>query len=235
MNPIFKLLKFFRSLVNMLGIDIHFIKARPSESALYLNSEEIANVNWQDPKVLNKFLDKERLSMFDDLVSLLQSKQVFIDNQPVADVGCGPGIFLKILAERINATDLTGYDFSENSLKIASKIFPGAYYIKHDIYQPVNNNYSLVTCTEVIEHLLDPEIALSNLIRMTAPGGWLLITVPDGRKDHFEGHINFWSPESWEHFIMKNADNCRFECGKIGRQNLYALLQKSEPLPEQPV
>jgi len=226
MNPFIKLLKFFRSLINIFGIDVHLIKTKSSESALYLNSKEISNMNWKDPKVVNKFLDKERLSMFDEIIRLLHTSQIFPGNQPVADVGCGAGIFLKIISERMNAKNLTGFDFSENSLNIASKIFPGAHYIKHDIYQPVNTYYYLITCTEVIEHLLEPEIAVINLIKMMSPGGWLLITVPDGRKDQFEGHINFWSPESWERFIQKNADNCRYSCGKIGKQNLYALLQK---------
>jgi SAM-dependent methyltransferase len=36
----------------------------------------------------------------------------------------------------------------------------------------------LVLCTEVLEHIQEHEQALDELARVTAPGGWLLITVP---------------------------------------------------------
>jgi SAM-dependent methyltransferase len=36
----------------------------------------------------------------------------------------------------------------------------------------------LVLCTEVLEHIEQHESALDEIARVTAPGGWLLITVP---------------------------------------------------------
>jgi len=222
-------------MVNKLGIDIHLIEKKHHESAIQMNSELFSNINWKDPRKAKKFLKKERIEFFEEIVKLLQFRNIEIMDKPVADVGCGSGALFLVLAEKLQGNNFIGFDFSEESLKVAEKIFPGAKYFQYNVYDSFPGNFFLTICTEVIEHLLNPELALKNLIDMTADNGWILITVPDGRKDYFEGHINFWSPESWEHFIMKNSDNCRFECGKIGRQNLYALLQKSEPLPEQPV
>lgn len=36
----------------------------------------------------------------------------------------------------------------------------------------------LILCTEVLEHIHDHEEALDEMARVTAPGGWLLLTVP---------------------------------------------------------
>jgi 2-polyprenyl-3-methyl-5-hydroxy-6-metoxy-1,4-benzoquinol methylase len=226
MNPFIRFLKFLRRMVNKLGIDIHLVEKKHHESAIHLNSELISNINWKDPRKVKKYLTKERVEFFEEIARILQINSIDIKDKPVADVGCGSGALFHILAEKLHGKNFVGFDFSEESLKVAEKIFPGAKYVHYNIYDSYQANFYLTLCTEVIEHLMDPEIALKNLMAMTADNGWLLITVPDGRKDQFEGHINFWSPESWERFIQKNADNCRYSCGKIGKQNLYALLQK---------
>lgn len=41
-----------------------------------------------------------------------------------------------------------------------------------------NETCDLVLCTEVLEHIEEHEQALDELARVTAPGGWLVITVP---------------------------------------------------------
>ncbi len=226
MNLFIRFLKFLRHTVNKLGIDVHLVEKKHHESAIELNSEMLSNINWKDPRKVKKYLTKERMEFFQEIVKILKSKNIDINDKPVADVGCGSGALFHILAEKLNGNNFTGFDFSDESLKVAEKIFPAAKYIHYNIYDSYPDNFYLTICTEVIEHLLDPELAVKNLISMTDDKGWILITVPDGRKDHFEGHINFWSPESWERFIQKNADNCRYSCGRIGKQNLYALLQR---------
>lgn len=50
-------------------------------------------------------------------------------------------------------------------------------------------------------------VTLKNLIGMVDKSGIALVTVPDGRIDTFEGHINFWSPESWEVFVKDLVGN----------------------------
>jgi hypothetical protein len=78
----------------------------------------------------------------------------------------------------------------------------------------------------VLEHLLYPGKALLNLVSAIKPGGGLLITVPDGRKDTYSGHINFWSPESWQIFIQEGTEGLKVTTGNISGRNLYALISR---------
>lgn len=224
--------KFKSRILKFLG---RFGKVDNSISAIEFNSPEQAEEQWSKIGNVKKFFSSSVESFNQEIIRILEQKNIDLRNKKIADIGCGTGQLLKLIAINYNPSHCVGMDFSMSAIKIAQKIYPEAIYKQHNIYNPIHDKFYLITCTEVLEHLLDPEIALRNLLDALEESGWLFITVPDGRKDYFEGHINFWSPESWEHFIMKNSDNCRFECGKIGRQNLYALLQKSEPLPEQPV
>jgi 2-polyprenyl-3-methyl-5-hydroxy-6-metoxy-1,4-benzoquinol methylase len=96
------------------------------------------------------------------------------------------------------------------------------------VNNPWHEKYDFVLCTEVLEHLLHPEIALNNIMNMLEENGKALITVPNGRTDTFGGHINFWSPESWNVFIKKNSAGFYSETGLIHNNSAnYAILTKS--------
>ncbi len=70
-----------------------------------------------------------------------------------------------------------------------------------------------------------PEVALKNIIDMMGKDSACLITVPNGRLDQYEGHINFWSPESWEVFIKSNSGGLHFKIGTINNnKNNFALI-----------
>lgn len=84
----------------------------------------------------------------------------------------------------------------------------------------------MLFCTEVLEHLLFPDKALKNILKMIANNGTLLVTVPNGRTDTYKGHINFWSPESWKVFIETNCEGFSYDIGltKDSGDN-YAIIQ----------
>jgi hypothetical protein len=57
-----------------------------------------------------------------------------------------------------------------------------------------------------ISHINKPDIAIHNLVDSLKKNGILYITVPDGRRDNFKGHIHFWSIESFKLLIDKNIE-----------------------------
>jgi len=202
-------------------------KTKQPLSATELNSQEVAEAHWSDPAILKKFFSPSIQKFNEEIISIIRLHDIKPEGKKIADVGCGTGQLLKSLAASFSPSYCLGLDFSNSALQVAKNVFPEACYKQHNIYEPLNNDrFYLITCTEVIEHLLDPDIAFSNLLTMLEGSGWLLVTVPDGRKDTFDGHINFWSPESWERFVVKNTNNYQCTFGKIGKQNLYALIKK---------
>ncbi|MHC4616155.1 MAG: methyltransferase domain-containing protein [Planctomycetota bacterium] len=71
-----------------------------------------------------------------------------------------------------------------------------------------DGSFDVILCTEVLEHVLEPIKALSEMVRIVRPGGRLLITAPLGSglhqlPYHFYGGL---SPEWYKHFLR------RFNC-----------------------
>jgi hypothetical protein len=74
---------------------------------------------------------------------------------------------------------------------------------------------------ETLEHLLHPGEALRNLLEASRR---CILTVPEGRKDSFRGHINFWSLESWEVLCRDNAGSRNVTVQEFNEdQNLVAI------------
>ena len=66
-------------------------------------------------------------------------------------------------------------------------------------------------CTEVLEHVRAPEDAADVLVRLCASPGTIVITVPDGAQDAWQGHLNFWTEAALEDFLGRygNAEVSR--------------------------
>ena len=106
---------------------------------------------------------------------------------------------------------------------------PKASFFKHDIYNNLNLHFDLLVCMETLEHLNYPERALGNLLNAS---NVVILTVPDGRKDSFRGHINFWSMESWKIFIKNFANEEDIFFKMINNNNLLAIIEsKKDRLP----
>src|SRR5262249_6527343 len=71
--------------------------------------------------------------------------------------------------------------------------------------------FDLILCTEVLEHCEYPADIVKDMFLAGKPGGMIVITLADGRKDTWEGHIHFWSPESFKLFIQSFQKRANFE------------------------
>ncbi len=115
----------------------------------------------------------------------------------VLEYGVGPGYNLakllcgsktgvdvsEFLAQKINALGIT---FKSNSLELADESF------------------DVIICHHVLEHVAEPWATLTELRRLLAPGGTLLLFVPYDREkqwqkynsDEKSGHIYSWTPQT---------------------------------------
>ena len=191
-------------------------------SPIHHNSKEGLNEFYSDAEAVASFLDP---GFYDRVLDLLVAHGVGYEQKRVADVGCGTGGLLKALQGRDQAQSLIGFEYSERALDLARKQVPGVEFCSFDIYEGSSRDFDVIFCIEVLEHLLHPDRALRNIVDMLSDSGVALLTVPNGRTDTFLGHINFWSPESWDVFVKQTCEGLTVKTGLID-QNNYAVITR---------
>jgi ubiquinone/menaquinone biosynthesis C-methylase UbiE len=97
------------------------------------------------------------------------------------DIGTGNGFLPRIARASLNGVHITGTDFAENALAAAADALDEQKLADLDAQGlPFENeSFDFITCLEVIEHLVFPEQALSEMHRVLKPGGRVVITVPN--------------------------------------------------------
>jgi len=166
-----------------------------------INSLKSINIFYSSPENIERYCDAERLDIYLLFLDTLAANVEVKRNSRILDAGCGLGVFTKLMDERFGGI-VCGFDFSDVAISQAQQN-NGIRFFTHDIYDSLPERYDIIVCMETLEHLIEPEVAVRNLLNSLSDGGTLFLTVPDGRVDRHVRHINFWSPESWEIFIKK--------------------------------
>lgn len=148
---------------------------------------------------MDQYLDSSRLFLYEELAALVEP----FHPRSVLDVGCGGGHLLRAVEARLSGgLELVGVDYSRTAITLARQILPRARWVAHDLYGlELGKKFDLVLCVEVLEHLEDPHRAMSRLAKHCAPDGHLVVTVPDGAVDRWEGHVNFWTEMEFRDWI----------------------------------
>jgi SAM-dependent methyltransferase len=119
------------------------------------------------------------------------------------DVGCGSGDFLAEISRHFPGLSLAGIDHSQIGLDVTASKFPEATLKQVDLESEQSDASNLDTwashavCSEVLEHMHDPVLALRNISNFIKPGGILVVTVPGGPKSAFDlsiGHLRHYTP-----------------------------------------
>lgn len=94
---------------------------------------------------------------------------------PCLDVGTGTGLLLRHLPPAS-----VGLDINPRNMDKARRYAPQAQVMQADAEAlPLqSNSFSTVLCTEVLEHLPNPELAVAEIERVLVPGGVLIGSVP---------------------------------------------------------
>ena len=103
-------------------------------------------------------------------------------NVRLLDVGCGEGWVLSHFAEL--GCKVTGVDFSSFGVAQFNSHVIGNFH-QEDIYLFLqravseNQQYDIIALANVVEHVLEPEQVLSDLTKILAPDGVLIVTFPN--------------------------------------------------------
>lgn len=100
----------------------------------------------------------------------------------ILDMGCGEGVFSRELYKR--NFKVTGLDIDSDAISAARTIAHNAnlkinYLVADALDSKLpNNSFAQLICTDVIEHVDDPDKGLQEISRIVAPNGEAIITVP---------------------------------------------------------
>lgn len=95
-------------------------------------------------------------------------------NDRVLEVGCGKGRFLKVIKEVYPDTECTGVDISSAMLACLPPDIRAIKGSLESIPCP-DDHFDIVFSVEAIEHSPNPEVAVKEMVRVTRPGGWVII------------------------------------------------------------
>ena len=152
--------------------------------------------------------------------------------ETVLDAGCGEGFAVEYLTRQRPGWQITGVDLSSDAIAYAQAQFGNrARFQTGSIYElPFpDDSFDAVLCSEVLEHLDDPDRAVAELKRVARH--YVVITVP--REPYFQWlnnigqglglspdpeHVNFWTKMSFQMFIHRH-----FEAPEFAWKHIYQL------------
>lgn len=127
------------------------------------------------------------------------------------EIGCGEGYSTQRLSAMLpKSVKLEASEYVEHQIPFAKKLNPGLKVTQESIYElkHKDDSFDLIFLLEVLEHLDYTEQGLAELLRVTKPGGYLILGVPRepiwralnmARGTYLKdwgntpGHLNHWS------------------------------------------
>jgi len=157
-------------------------KIEKNVSTAELNHFAGLSARWWDPQGPSRplmALNPVRLAFIEQM--LHAQKRTFKAVRAL-DVGCGGGLLSEAMAQA--GADVIGIDLSPELLEVAKLHALGAglteinYQLQsaEDMAQAQPEQFDLVTCMEMLEHVPDPEAVLAACIKLLKPGGLLVLS-----------------------------------------------------------
>jgi 2-polyprenyl-3-methyl-5-hydroxy-6-metoxy-1,4-benzoquinol methylase len=129
------------------------------------------------------------------------------------DVGCGVGTKLEFIHKKIPTLLITGID-QESAINYCKKKYPFGKWIVDNFENPNNKiKADLIICSDVIEHLLNPNNLLNYLKKSIKNEGYIIISTPErdklrGKKCNISPnkyHIREWNYREIENYLKNSG------------------------------
>jgi SAM-dependent methyltransferase len=129
-------------------------------------------------------------------------QRYFPDTQNLLEIGCGTGFVLSGLREAFPNLILSGSEVFSEGLGFAAARLPGVALFQMDArHIPFREEFDVIGAFDVLEHIKQDELVLSQMYQATRKGGGILVTVPQHRflwsaSDEFARHVRrYQAPE----------------------------------------
>jgi SAM-dependent methyltransferase len=122
-------------------------------------------------------------------------ERYFPDAQNLLEIGCGTGFVLSGFKVAFPKLILSGSEVFSEGLGFAAARLPGVELFQMDARRiPFREEFDLIGAFDVLEHIEQDELVLSQMYEATRKGGGILVTVPQHRflwsaADEFARHV----------------------------------------------
>jgi 2-polyprenyl-6-hydroxyphenyl methylase/3-demethylubiquinone-9 3-methyltransferase len=183
------------------------------------------NVFWSDKKCLKKmYYSEERIYFYKKIANLVEGHPV-----DILDIGCGDGYFLNILAQKFKkGCNYFGIDYSAEAIEKSKKLISGGNFSVVDLENSklyFDRKFDVIFILETLEHIKNPEKVLHEAFELLKKDGCLIITVPDGAIDNWEGHTNFWTISGFKILLSEYKFKKIYNLDKV---TLIAIIKNNE-------
>jgi SAM-dependent methyltransferase len=123
----------------------------------------------------------------------------FPDATNFLEIGCGTGFVLAHIRKEFPQLTVAGSEVFSKGLSFASERLPGVDLFQMDARQiPFESEFDVIGAFDVLEHIRDDELVLSQMYRAVRQGGGILLTVPQhsflwSKIDEYSRHIRRYS------------------------------------------
>ncbi len=162
-------------------------------------------------------------------------KPVYSDKPVVLDLGAGPGMFVKALAERTPGIRAIGVECAPYMLEAVGELPPGAEMVCQDLHDPAlpleSASVDAVMASVVIHEMSQPVRSLLEVQRCLKPGGRFYIT--DWVRAPLEVYIRAQTEEARVFDSGTDVDELEdlfihfIEHNRFSREDLIYLLNKT--------
>lgn len=123
-----------------------------------------------------------------------QKAMSFVHNgDKVLDIGCGVGVFTKLVKDTFPESEVWGIDISSKAIEDNQKEHTGIEYLQHYIGNKPSypqEYFDFVFSGEVLEHLDNPKDLFLEAYNALKPGGTFLLSTPN--KDSIQSDEHVW-------------------------------------------
>jgi ubiquinone/menaquinone biosynthesis C-methylase UbiE len=207
------------SLITLLlcvGYVIYFLKSKKMKTKTYDHldeaHEEVPGNYYHEAikiNVLQRFWHTQRIK---------QIRKILENNlsEKILDVGCHGGKLTSEIQKELPKAQIDGIDISKQAIYFAKKKYKKIHFeVGRAEKLPYKaNSFNLVTCFEVLEHVPNPEIVISEISRVLKKGGQTIILVPSENL-LFQMIWYFWTHfgpgRVWHHTHVQKFDKQKLD------------------------
>ena len=126
-------------------------------------------------------------------------ERYFPDANSFFEIGCGTGFVLSGIRKQLPQLAVSGSEVFTKGLELAAKRLPGIELLQMDARRiPFADEFDVIGAFDVLEHIAEDELVLSQMYQAARQGGGILLTVPQhtflwSHVDEYSHHVRRYS------------------------------------------